>query len=128
MKDNIPIFLKATPQTTKEDAMFPISLSPQPDRHKTHIFRLWLNNSLFFGTGCATALLADNMTALFHACLAFPSEFITLIQQTQVANAMQSIEGIIQIVGFIFAGYAFCYRRASTKKTQEQPEKLRDNE
>lgn len=128
MKDNIPILLKATLQTTEEGAMFPISLSPQPDRHKTRIFRLWLNNSLFFGTGCVTAFLADNMNALFHACLAFPSEFISLIQQTQVANAMQSIEGIIQIASIIFASYVFCYRRASAKKTRDHPEKLRNNE
>jgi hypothetical protein len=128
MKDDIPIFLKATLQTTKEDAMLPVPLLPQPDRHKTRIFRLWLNNSLFFGIGCATALLAGNMTTLCRYCLAFPSEFISLIQQTQMANAMQSIEGIIQIVSIIFACYVYSKRRSSTKKTRNQSDKMLDNE
>jgi len=128
MKDNISIFLKATLQTTKEDAMLPVPLLPQPDRHKTRIFRLWRNNVLFFGTGCATALLVDNMATLCRTCLAFPSEFISLIQQTQMANAMQSIEGIIQIVSIIFACYVYSKRRASAKKTHNQPEEKLDDE
>jgi hypothetical protein len=127
MKDNIPIFLKATLQTTKEDAMLPVPLLPQPDRQKTRIFRLWLHNLLIFGTGCATALLAGNMTTLCRSCLAFPSEFINLIQQTQMANAMQSIEGIIQIVSIIFACYIYSKRRVSTKKTRNQPDEMQDN-
>ncbi len=122
MKDKIPIMLKTTRQADKEDAMIPIPLSTYRDRHRTSIFRRWLNNSLFFGTGCATTLLVDNLTMLFHTCIALPSEFISFIQQPQVANAMQSIEGIIQIASIIFASYAFCYRRASTKKARNRPE------
>jgi hypothetical protein len=128
MKDNIPVFLKATLQTTKEGTMLPVPLLPQPDRHKTHIFRLWLNNSLFFGIGCATTLLADNMSTLCHVCLAFPSQFINLIQQTPMANAMQSIEGIIQIASIIFACYVYNKRRANTKKAHDQPGQKPDDE
>jgi len=122
MKDKIPIVRKTTRQADREDPVLPILLSTYRDRHKTSIFRRWLNNSLFFGTGCATALLVDNLTTLFHTCITLPSEFLTLIQQTPMANAMQSIEGIIHIASIFLAGYALCYRRACTKKARNRPE------
>ena len=68
------------------------------------------------------------MATLCRTCLAFPSEFISLIQQTQMANAMQSIEGIIQIVSIIFACYVYSKRRASTKKTRNRPDEMQNNE
>jgi hypothetical protein len=122
MKAKVPILRKATLHTDREDTRSPIPLSSHRDQHRTRIFRRWLANSLFFSTGCVTALLVNNLTTFFHTCIALPSEFFSLIQQTQVANAMQSIEGIIQIVSIIFASYAFCYRHSSMKKSRNRPE------
>ena len=95
------------------------TLLPQQDQQKGKKFPLWLKNTLLIGTGFGSGLLTYTIVpSLFHTCITQLSEFIFLIQQPQMANAMQSIDGIMQILGIPFAIYTFCLKRVKTKKAE----------
>ena len=70
--------------------------------------------------------------ALFHTCTTLFSEFLFLIQQPQMANAWQSIGGIIDFLEKIlvvsFAVYTFCQRRIKKKNSTANQIEKRESE
>jgi hypothetical protein len=97
-----------------------VILLPPQDWHKKRRLPRWFKNTLLISTAFASGFLAHTIEPpLFTLCTTLPSGFITLIEQSQTANAMQSLEGIFQIAGILFATYTFCQRHARAKKTED---------
>jgi cbb3-type cytochrome oxidase subunit 1 len=99
------------------------TLFPQQNHQKKQILPPWLKNTLLIGfiSGFTLGLLTP---LLLHLSATLLSEFISLIQQPQMANAMQSIGGIIEVLGVLFAVYKLCQRRIKKKNfTTNQDEK-----
>jgi len=94
-----------------------------PHQYQQRRFPRWLKSTLLIGfvSGFTLGLLAP---LLLHLSATLLSAFISLIQQPQMANAMQSIGGIIEVAGVFFAVYTFCQRRIKKKNsTTNQSEK-----
>lgn len=99
--------------------MLPIRLPAQEQQSKRKLSR-HLKNTLLVGTICGSGLLTYTIVPfLFHACAIQVTEFISLIQQPQMANAMQSLDGIMQILGIPVAIYTFCLRRTKEKRAED---------
>lgn len=101
------------------------TLLPQQDQHKKQLLPPWLKNTLLVSSGFALGLLAP---LLLHLSITLLSVFLFLIQQPQMANAMQSIGGIIEVAGVLFAVYTFCQRRIKKKSFTSNRAKKQDGE
>ncbi|SRR5579883_2885950 len=99
--------------------MLPIRLPEQDQQSKRKLSRQ-LKNTLLVGTICGSGFVIYIIVpSLSHLCSAQVTAFITLIQQPQMANAMQSLDRIMQILGIPVAIYTFCLRRVKEKKIED---------
>lgn len=100
--------------------MLPIRLPAQDQQSKRKLSR-HLKNTLLIGIICGFGLLIYAIVpSLFHICTMQVTAFISLIQQPQMANAMQSLDGIMQILGIPVAIYMFCLKRVKEKKAENR--------